>query len=220
MSTNYVSTNYYPPFRVDSSVPDDIIRQSWMGLIEEEDIIGKIEDNGVFKTVYFNEDADLDTMEDTLWVFLKRLEREGFLMIFKDENYQGSWFVDGFSTDPTETYQLNDLYKVTYLDKNVKGIRVSEWKGTFTIFMDDHYQGYGWLVDGTYQLNALSKVAYLDKNEKGIRVIEWEEDIDERPIVYHFEKTKPTVEATIEPIVETKPKKRFFQKFVRMLGFR
>jgi hypothetical protein len=218
MSANYVSPNYYPPLRVDSSVPDDVIRQSWGGLLDEEvEIFGKIEDNGVFKTVYFNEqEIDLDTMEDTLWVFLKRLEREGFLMIFKDDRYQGGWFVDGFSTDPTETYQLNDMYKVTYLDKNVKGIRVSEWKGTFMIFMDDHYQGYGWLVDGTYQLNALSEVAYLDKNEKGIRVIEWEEDLDDGPIVYHFEKTKPT----IEPITETKPKKRFFQKIARILGFR
>ena len=185
MSANYVSPNYYPPLRVDRSVPDEVIRQSWEELLREADeIFGKIEDNGVFKTVYFNgpEEIDLDSNED-LWGILDRLEREGFLMIFKDDNYQGGWFVDGFSTDPTETYRLNDLYKVTYLDNNVKGIRVSE--------------------EG--------------------------EDIDDRPIVYHFEKTKPTfepivepiVEPTIEPIVETKkPKKRFFQKIARILGFR
>jgi hypothetical protein len=179
MSDNYLSRNY-PPLRVDSSVPDEVIRQSWEDLIREaDDIFGKIEDNGVFKTVYFNgpEEIDLDSNED-LWGILKRLEREGFLMIFKDDNYQGGWFVDGFSTDPTETYQLKDMYKVTYLENNAKSIRDDE-----------------------------------------------EEDVDERPITYHFDKVKPTVEPTIEPTVESKaevpevpekPKKKsWFSRFFR-----
>ena len=180
MSDNYVSPNYYPPLRVDRSVPDEVIRQSWEDLIREaDDIFGKIEDNGVFKTVYFNgpEEIDLDSNED-LWGILKRLEREGFLMIFKDDNYQGGWFVDGFSTDPTETYQLKDMYKVTYLDNNAKSIRADE-----------------------------------------------EEDVDDRPITYHFDKVKPaveptieaTIEPTIEPTIETKvPKKKsWFSRFFR-----
>jgi hypothetical protein len=159
MSDNYLSRNYYPPLRVDSSVPDEVIRQSWEDLIREADeIFGKIEDNGVFKTVYFNgpEEIDLDSNED-LWAFLKRLEREGFLMIFKDDRFRGGWLVDGLCTSPRETYQLNQMYKVTY----------------------------------------------LDNNEKCIRADEEEEDIDDRPITYHFDKVKPAVEPTIETPVET-----------------
>jgi hypothetical protein len=80
------------------------------------------------------------------------------------------------------------------------------------------------------------KVTYLDNNAKSIQADEEEEDVDDRPITYHFDKVKsaveptiepiaeptivPIVEPTIEPIAETKkPKKRFFQKIARILGF-
>jgi hypothetical protein len=129
-------SNYYPPLRVDSSVPDDIIRHSWRDLVRQYKVIGKIEDNGIFKTVYFDEEEPLDDAQDSLWVYLDFLEKHGSLMIFKDnkcletdnDDYhcystRGDWCVDGMCNPQYENYEIHYLYKATYLDSTVKGIR-------------------------------------------------------------------------------------------------
>jgi hypothetical protein len=142
-----MSSNYYPPLRVDSSVPDDIIRQSLRKLSRMCEVVGKIEDNGVFKTVYFDEEEELDLLEDSLWLVLDYLEAHGALMIFKDceslalhsddSCVEGDWYVDGFNTWKGEVYEKHYLFKATYLDNNVKGIRRDEY--------EDMPEG-GWVV--------------------------------------------------------------------------
>jgi hypothetical protein len=111
------------------------------------EVVGKIEDNGVFKTVYFDEEEELDLLEDSLWLVLDFLEAHGSLMIFKDVEslalhiddscVEGNWYVDGFNTWQNEIYEKHHMYKVTYLDNNVKGIRRDEY--------EDMPEG-GWVV--------------------------------------------------------------------------
>lgn len=124
--------NYYPPLKVANTVSDDIIKRSLFNLCRHTEVVDKIEDNGEFKTVHLDTKEELDWLEDTLWVILDRLERDGSIIIFKSDDdltlrddkygYEDGWVVDGLSAD--ETYEKHYAYTVSYLDNNVKGIRL------------------------------------------------------------------------------------------------